>query len=133
MSTPTPTLKQNKTRKTQQTLNKRYSWLTRKNLSFLPLCLCMGYWLCWYLGMLKKGDQFGVKRYFSVSWCSEESFTVSHVVGLSAANTQGEKKHEDKQRTKLCPRVYCTNTSIQASFSIIAHFSSPLQWSSSVW
>ena len=46
-----------------------------------------------------------------------------------------EKKNilpEDGQRTKLCPHLYCTNTSIQASFSIIAHFSSPLQQSLSL-
>lgn len=41
-SSPTPTLKQNKTRKTQQTFNKRYSQMARKTMSFRSLCICMG-------------------------------------------------------------------------------------------
>ena len=130
-STPTPTLKQNKTRKTQQTLNKRYSWLTRKKKISVSFN-CAFVWVNWLsqcLGMLKKGDQIGVKRLFSVSWCSENPLQspMSWAYLLQILKEKRNILPEDGQRTKLCPHLYCTNTSIQASFSIIACFSSPLQ------
>lgn len=108
-SSPTPTLKQNKTRKTQQTFNKRYSQMARKTVFPFPVHLygltgSVGIWECWRNEIrLEPRDCWAIADVLShlqaPMWPASPR---------KSSQTKESREVGHGQRTELCPCVLYT-------------------------